>query len=494
MAKTRKSGRRTFLKQMASVAGAAPLAPMLMVKSAAAAAADEEKHAPTNGHETMRLAEYAAALQLDKIPPEAVQRAKDCIADTVAVILSGADLPWSKMIVAYAQKNGAGGKSRILGSPGVLVHAPSAALAHGALTHAFEQDSLTKPDSGAHPGAALLSSTLAVAQERGLSGRALLTAFIAGSEAMIRIGFATKHTNEARGFHAPGTTSPFGGAVAVARLLDLDAVKTANAMGIAGSCSAGLLEFAHSDGAMVKRLHLGRGAESGVLAASLAAEGYTGPTTVLEGGNGFLRVFCTDYDLGELTKGLGESYVTMTIMLKRFACHITAHNPVEAILDLSAMYGFGGNDVVAIDIAGNERMAKVNNIPAPKDVLMAQYSIPFSVALALYRDPRDPDSFDDSAVHDPAIRKLASLVTMTVLEGQDRRNLATEVTVTLRDGRVVFRRVNDFKGTPQRPLDRDELRDKFLVLTKKHDYAKMKKLFDRLQNIENEKDVDWIGA
>jgi 2-methylcitrate dehydratase PrpD len=245
---------------------------------------------------------------------------------------------------------------------------------------------------------------------------------------------------------------------------------------------------------MVKRLHLGRGAESGVVAASLAAEGYTGPTTVLEGRYGYLRVFCTDYDLAELSNGLGESYVTMTIMLKRFACHITAHNPVEAVLDLSAMHGFTGNDVVAIDIAGNERMAKVNNIPAPKDVMMAQYSIPFSVALALYRDPRDPHSFDPSAVGDPAIRKLASMVNMTVMEGQDRRNLATEVTVTLRDGRVVFRRVNDFKGTPERPLDRAELREKFLVLTKSLDRAKMEHLFDRLQNIENEPNVDWLGA
>jgi len=476
---------------MASVAGAAPLAPLI---TTAAARAEEPAHAEAGNHETMRLAEYAASVKLDAIPPEVVQRAKDCITDTIAVILSGADLPWSRIVVAYAQKNGAGGKCRILGAPGVLVHAPSAALAHGALTHAFEQDSLTMPSSGAHPGAALLSSTLAVAQERGLSGRDLLTAFIAGAEAMIRIGRATKHTNETRGFHAPGTTSPFGGAVACGRLLNFEAVKMANAMGIAGSLAGGLLVFAHSDGAMVKRLHLGRGAESGVMAASLVAEGFSGPTTVLEGRYGYLRVFCTDYDLAELTRGLGESYVTMSIMLKQFACHITAHNPVEAVRELSAMHGFAATDVVAIDIAGNERMAKVNNIPAPKDVMMAQYSIPFSVALALYRDARDPRAFDDSAVRDPAIRKLASLVNMTVMEGQDRRDLATEVTITLRDGRVVFRRVVDFKGTPARPLDRDELRDKFLVLTRHLDRGKMSALFNRLQNIEKEPNLDWLGA
>src|SRR5438876_9842045 len=130
-------------------------------------------------------------------------------------------------------------------------------------------------------------------------------------------GGATGHTNEARGFHAPGTTGPFGAAVACARLLGLHAAKMTNAIGIAGSLAGGLLEFAKGDGGMVKRLHLGRASEAGVLAASLAAAGFTGPRTVIEGEFGFLKVFCTEYDLSELTKGLGEDYVTLSTVLKR---------------------------------------------------------------------------------------------------------------------------------------------------------------------------------
>ena len=152
---------------------------------------------------------------------------------------------------------------------------------------------------------------LAVAQERGIGGRALIAAVVAGGEVMIRIGRATKHNNETRGFHAPGTTGPFGGAIAVGRLLKFDAATMTNALGIAGSLSCGLLEFAKSGtGAMVKRLHLGRAAESGVLAASLAAEGFTGPVSVLEGEFGFLNVFCGEDDVGALTRGLGEDCAT----------------------------------------------------------------------------------------------------------------------------------------------------------------------------------------
>src|SRR5258708_26768423 len=118
-------------------------------------------------------------------------------------------------------------------------------------------------------------------------------------------------------------------------MLGLDDATMTNALGIAGSLSCGLLEFAKSGtGAMVKRLHLGRAAESGVLAASLAADGFTGPVSVLEGEFGFLRVFCREWDLAALTRGLGENYETMTILMKRFACHITAHTPVQAVLDL----------------------------------------------------------------------------------------------------------------------------------------------------------------
>ena len=251
-------------------------------------------------NETTRLAEYAAALRYDDIPADVVERAKHCITDTVAAIVFGHHLPWSRMIVAFAEKNGAGGKSRILGPGGARVQAGAAALANGALAHAFEMDNLTWPNTGVHPGATLLSSALAVAQERGIGGRELIAAVVAGSEVMIRIGRATKHNNETRGFHAPGTTGPFGAAVACGRLMGFDAERMRNALGIAGSLACGLLEFARSGtGAMVKRLHLGRAAESGVLAASLAADGFTGPASVLEGEFGYLQVFCGgDYDAG----------------------------------------------------------------------------------------------------------------------------------------------------------------------------------------------------
>src|SRR5262245_43936644 len=147
--------------------------------------------------ETAQLAEYAASLRYADIPGDVVERAKQCIADTIATIIFGYDLPWSRIVVAFAQRYGAGGKSRILGPGGARVHPPAAALANGALAHAFEMDNLTWPSTGVHPGATLLAPGLAVAQgsgiARGIGGRELIAAFVAGAEVMIRIGRATHH-------------------------------------------------------------------------------------------------------------------------------------------------------------------------------------------------------------------------------------------------------------------------------------------------------------
>jgi 2-methylcitrate dehydratase PrpD len=445
--------------------------------------------------ETAELADYAATCRYEHFPPDVIERAKQCITDTVAAVIFGYDLPWSRMVVAFAEKNGAGGRSRILGRGAGRVHAPAAALANGALAHAFEMDNLTWPSTGVHPGATLLASALALAQERGRGGRELITAIVAGAEVMIRIGRATQHSNEGRGFHAPGTTGPFGAAVACAKLLRLDGERMQNALGIAGSLACGLLEFARAgNGAMVKRLHLGRAAESGVLAASLASEGFTGPASVLEGEFGFLRVFCgSKFDARELIRALGASYATRSIMLKRFPCHITAHTSVQATLDLRAVHGYAAADVAAIHIAGNDKMARVNNIPSPADIMLAQYSVPFCVALAHVRDPHDPRSFDESALYDAQIRSLAERVTITIAKDPSTP-LAADVAVTLKDGRVLRCSVADFKGTPEQPLDGAELREKFLLLTRHCGTDEMSDLFDRLQNLEHETDLDWIAV
>jgi len=441
-------------------------------------------------NETVTLARYAAALRYEDLPGEVIAKAKDIIADTVAACICGADMKWSRIVIDYAERTGPGGRAKILGR-GTSVQAPAAALANGALGHSFELDSLTRPGAGAHPGATVLPPALAVAQQVGASGKALIAAVVAGNEVMIRIGRATGHTNEARGFHAPGTTGPFGAAVACGLLLGLDERGMTNALGIAGSLAGGLLEFARGDGGMVKRLHLGRASEAGVMAASLASGGFEAPRTVIEGEFGFLKVFCTEWDERHLTRGLGSDYVTMSAVLKRYPCHATAHAAVRAVRDLQAAHGFKGGEVAAITVTGTPRMVERHNILEPPDLMLAQYSIPFCVALALFREARDPESYDDGALADPAIRALCRKVKLVAEAGDGHADshgaAGSRVTITLGDGRKLER--HEASGM----LEAGELPDKFARLTRKAMGHAGAELYERLMRLENEASLDWLG-
>ncbi len=458
-------------------------------------------------HQTQTLAEFASSLKFEDIPAEVVQRAKDTFTDTLAVAMFGSSLPWSQMMTAFAQESGKTGRAQVLGVKGLHLEPNSAALANGSFTHAFELDCLTKPNSGSHPGATVFMPLLALAQTHQSSGRDLLTAFVAGTELMIRVGRATQHSQEEHGFHAPGTTGPFGSAAACSRLLGLNAEQTSNALGLAASMAGGLLEFAKSGtGAMVKRMHMGRAAQAGVMAASLAQKGYTGPNTALEGHFGFMNVFCPSHDLNQLTLNLKSDWLTMSTMHKRYACHITAHTPVESAVSLQEEFKFAPSDIEELTIECNERSMRANNIPAPKDILLAQYSVPFCVALSLFRNPVDPRSFNDSAIKDERIMALSSRIVMKTIAAPDHKSDMTSlVRIKLKNGQELSKRSTAFLGTPERPLDTKALREKFLMLTvdrsAKLEPSKVDKniqtmnhWFDRIQSIELEKNLNWIKS
>ncbi len=229
-----------------------------------------------------------------------------------------------------------------------------------------------------------------------------------------------------------------------------------------------------------------------MLAANLAERGFTGPHDIIEGEFGFLRVFCNEFDPTRLTAGLGEKFLTMTIYMKRFACHGAAQGQLQALQDLQAEHRFSADDVASIDVEGHHEMLDRHNIPEPKYPMIAQYSVPFAIALAFFRDPKDPRSFDQSAVNDPKIIALCKRVRLHREEGAGHMTPGESVTLKLNDGRVLRKRVVYFKGTPQAPADRNDVHEKFALLTADCPRQKMDEVFDRLQAVEREKDFEWL--
>jgi 2-methylcitrate dehydratase PrpD len=438
-----------------------------------------------------QLAEFAVGLSWDRIPPEVIERAKDCVIDTVAACVYGSQMPWSQIVAEHAKRNSAHGECSIHGTP-AKVRAPFACLANGAAAHAFELDCLCEPSVGIHPSAALAVPGLAPAQGRKLDGRTLLAAVVAGYEVLYRIGDAARHAIEKNGFHSPGVVGPFGTAVVIGRMFNIDAKQMAHAFGIAGSMSGGLMEFSKTGG-MVKRLHLGRAAEAGFVAAVLARDGYTGPEGVLDGKFGFLNVYCNGGDPARLTKDFGTVWHTLKNKIKRYACHSTAQVPVTLALDLKEKHRLSGDDVAGIAIAANEKTVSQHAILEPRDLTMMQYSVPFCVAMALYRDPLDPRNFSEQTLNDPKIRALCKGAKVELL--QDTKGFLSStarVTLKLRNGKELTAEGHDFKGTPTMPLSREELRDKFLKLTAHKDRAKAERLFAQLAEAEKVKDFSTL--
>jgi 2-methylcitrate dehydratase PrpD len=432
---------------------------------------------------TQRLAAYAATLRYEDLPPAAVERAKHCLIDAIGCVIFGRQFPWSKIVLAEAAASGSGGPCRVPGNARETFHVPPAALALGALAHAFEFDNLRKPGTGVHPGATAALPAFAMAQAVNASGASLITATVAGIEVMFRIGAATLHSPEHIGFHAPGLTGPFGAASACASLMRMSAEQTANAFGIAGSLAGGLMAFAKAgSGGMVKRLHLGRAAEGGVVAARLAQRGFEGPRNVLEGRYGVLVAFCDDKNPALLTKGLGQIYETDRVCFKRYPCHVTAHVPVQLLRGFVEQHGFGGDDVRDLAIEASAKVASHHSEREPADIMLAQYSVPFCVAIAAHHDPLDPAVFSDQVVGETRVRDLAKRIRMTT--DDSIKGWGARMRVTLHDGRSFEGASDTWLGCPETPLSTAQLRVKFDRLTQGSSSELKATLFDDLMRLE----------
>jgi 2-methylcitrate dehydratase PrpD len=446
---------------------------------------------------TQRLARFANELNFARIPAPVIERAKACILDTLAVSLYGSTKPWSRTVSGFIRDSGVRGRSTVLGA-GFAAQPAQATLANGVMAHAFELDNVRQPGAGVHPGATAFLPAFSMAEEKKADGKSLLTAFVAACEVMSRIGVAAGNSLERRGFHAPGLTGTFGGAVAAGGLLRLNETKMVNALGIAGSYSGGLIEFSRcQEGAMIKRLHLGKAAEGGVTAALLASRGFAGPESVLEGKFGFCQTYSDSPQLEYLTHRLGREFESMNICIKRCACHINAHAPIEALEKLRGEYHFDPEDINEVTVGGIEKLVTHHANYQPKDLMMAQYSIPFCVSLSLYHDPTDPESFDDRKLKDRKIlstmRKVRLEVDQEIEEkGWDR---AARVTVALKNNQRHSALVIHFKGTPGNPLSPSEVEAKARKLTGALlPGRKLERLVEAVNNLEKVNDISSIGA
>ena len=414
-------------------------------------------------NETRTLARFVADTRFGDLPRGLVDNLKLTVLDTLAAGFVGSLQPWARRIVAVV---------RALGGPpdATVIHqdwridVARAAFANGALIGAFECEALT----GSHASGTVLPAALAVAERERLGGPAFLTALAVGFEVSARLARAAVGLETVRGFHNPGTQGPFGAAAAVGKLLGLDEERLTSALGIAGSGSAGLLEFAWSGGD-TKRLHLGRASQLGVESALLAREGVNGPATVLEGRSGYFNAFSTSREMKGLLDGLSTAWTIEPPSLKSYACHVTQQAVVAAIQDFKREHPLDGKSITRVVIRGAARIMEERHTErAPEDVLGGQYSLPFTAAVALTRDMSNPLVYDAEAIRDPLVRDLARRIELEPVEhgGPETTHVwPAEVLIDVA-GQHHTLRTRPHKGAPSNPFTWDDACDKFRRYTK----------------------------
>jgi len=361
---------------------------------------------------TQGIANFVSGLQFDMIPPEVRTRFKLLMLDSIGCGVYGAGLPWSRILQDTLGRLDTTQACAVWGSSQQL-SAPHAALVNGTQIQGFELDDVHRRGV-LHVGAVTLPPVMAIAELKGgMSGKDFLTAAVAGYEIGPRVGICMGPEHIGQGWHSGATVGVFSAAAGAARALGLDPGRTVHSLGIAGTQSAGLMAAQY--GAMVKRMHAGRSAQSGLYGAVLAEQGFTGIANVFESGyGGFCTTFSRSDDrfrLDELTAGLGSMWQTMGIALKFYSCVGSNHSTLDAIRNIQQRRRFGPGDIEKIVVHGSQvTMDHVGWKYEPQGLTSAQLNLPYCVATLLLEGDCFVDQFTEDKVADPERMRWAEKV------------------------------------------------------------------------------------
>ncbi len=330
----------------------------------------------------------------------------------------------------------------------------SAALVNGITSHTFDFDD-THLKTIIHPAGPVASAVLALAEHKGLSGRDVIDAVVLGIDVACRVGNTMYPDHYDRGWHITGSTGMLGSAAACARLLRLDAQKTAMALGIAASQPVGLRE---QFGTMTKPFHPGGAARAGLMSALLASQGFTASSKALEAPRGFIQVASDKRAWNEITDELGQRFEISFNTYKPFACGIVIHPSIDACVQLRER-GVRADQLERIDLQVHSLVLELTGKKEPQDGLQGKFSVYHGCAAGLIYGRAGEHEFADAVVNDPLVvetrRKVHAVVDDLIDEA------AVHVSALLKNGERVDIAVEHAIGSLQRPLSEQQLQDKF---------------------------------
>ena len=407
------------------------------------------------------LASFTKSFKLSNTPKNVVEHAKLCFLDWLGATLAGSAEKEAEVLAEVFGELSPKESSIV----GFKLKAPSQAAAYvnGAVSHMVELDDIHR-EAIIHPGVPVVPAALALAEKQDVSGEKLLEAIIVGYEVEISIGKAVNPSHY-KYWHTTGTCGTFGAAAAACKVLELSEEEVINALGIAGTHAAGLIEVF---GTSSKPLNPGRAARDGVVAALLASRGFTGPKTILEGEKGFFKATSSEEDYEKGFKGLGEVYEICRNGFKRHSSCGHTHAAIDAVLSLTSRLGFRADEVVEVEVGTyRDAVEIVGRNYNPKSPAEAKFSLPYCIAVALLDGAVSLRQFTSSRLFSGDVRELMKRVKVYLDEEVNSlypKKLGARVRVKLKSGDVVEELVEVAKGNPENPLSTSELVDKFVQL------------------------------
>src|SRR5712692_2063977 len=431
------------------------------------------KHAGADNVHTRGIAEFVSGLTYERIPAEVRERIKLLILDSLGCAIYGADLEWSRILQGTLGTLDATRTTSVWGTR-LKLSSPHAALVNGTQVHGFELDDVHR-QGVLHVGAVTLPALIAVAESHaGLTGRELLTAAVAGYEIGPRVGKCMGQEHIGQGWHSGATVGVYSAAAGAAAGLRLSPDQAVHALGIAGTQAAGLMAAQY--GAMVKRMHAGRAAQSGLYGALLAEAGFTGIVDVFESPyGGFCSTFSRSHDrfnLAELTAGLGERFETFGVALKFYSCVGSNHTTLDAIRTIAARRPFLADDVAKITVHGSQATVDHVGWPyKPQGLTSAQMNLPFCVATLLAEGDVFVDQFSEAVVTDPRRIALAAKVEVVhdpaiTARGAKFRHMV-RVDVQFNNGTAESETVEAPRGSEQKFASEADVVEKFRKLARR---------------------------
>jgi aconitate decarboxylase len=412
---------------------------------------------------TARLGAWTSALRYEQIPAPVIAHIKLCLLDGLGCGLFGARQPWGQICGDFAHSQSPHGPATLWGRAKRSGPADTA-LANGTAVHGFEIDDVHL-QSLIHPGAVTIPAAFAVAEARQSSGQALLTSLVAGYEVGLRVGVCAGIPHQLRGYHPTGTVGCLSSAAAVANLLGLDATAATHALGISATQAAGLYSAVRS-GAMVKRMHAGRAAQSGVIAALLAEHGFTGSLDALEAPfAGFLSTLGHELPASELATGLGDRWETLLVGFKAYAACASAHTIIDAVLAMRRS-GLSAANLQRLEIhMSKSAMNNVGWAYHPGGVVTAQMNGYYAAAVSLLDGEAFVAQYAESRLADPRILELLPKIEIAHepaldVAGASGRH-AVRVQARSTDGHAYSETVEQRRGSARFPLTQGEIERKF---------------------------------